>query len=222
MGRLERPARAFLFAYCIIDLTEIRRAKRTVAHCLRTRISQNHMNIFIASDHAGYELKQFLTETLSTIGHTVVDCGSYAYHDGDDYPPVIGKAAQAVSEAESLRAAEEETFHLIADQNREPKETRGIVIGGSGTGEAIVANKYPHIRCAVCYGGESASEIIRLSREHNNANVLSLGARFLSLDVALELVIEWLDTPFSGDERHVRRIHEIDIIEHNKKDTLYE
>lgn len=180
------------------------------------------MNIFIASDHAGYELKEFLTDTLSRIGHTVVDSGPYAFHAGDDYPPFIAKAARAVSEAEALRAAEDDAFHLIADQNREPKETRGIVIGHSGTGEAIVANKYPHVRSAICYGGESASEIIRLSREHNNANVLSLGAHFLSHDEALELVMQWLDTPFSGDERHVRRIHEIDIIETNKKDTLYE
>jgi ribose 5-phosphate isomerase B len=181
------------------------------------------MNIFIASDHAGFELKSFLIETLSEIGHTVIDCGSYAEHEGDDYPPFIAKAARAVSEAEAIRIAQDEdAFQLSADQNRTPKETRAIVIGGSGTGEAIVANKYPHVRCAICYGGDSAFEIIKLSREHNNTNVLSLGARFLAQDQAVELVLEWINTPFSGDERHVRRIHEIDIIEHNKNQTLYE
>ena len=180
------------------------------------------MNIFIASDHAGFELKSFLIESLSHVGHIVIDCGAYSEHAGDDYPPFISKAARAVSEAEVVKIAHEEAFALYADQDREPKETVAIVIGGSGTGEAIVANKYPHIRCAICYGGDSAFEIIKLSREHNNANVLSLGARFLAHDQALELVLEWLNTPFSGDARHVRRIHEIDIIEHNKNETLYE
>lgn len=180
------------------------------------------MNIFIASDHAGFELKSMLISTLSEIGHTVVDCGSYAYHDGDDYPPFIARAAKAVSEAEALKAGEDEAFLITADQNRETKETRGIVIGGSGTGEAIVANKYPHIRCAICYGGDSAFEIVKLSREHNNSNMLSLGARFLADDQALELVLEWLNTPFTGDERHVRRLHEVEIIEQHKNPPLYE
>jgi ribose 5-phosphate isomerase B len=190
------------------------------------------MNIFIASDHAGFELKSFLIESLSHVGHIVIDCGAYAEHDGDDYPPFIAKAARAVSEAEAVHIAQnEDAFQLSADPHRDGtsthqdhgrKETRAIVIGGSGTGEAIVANKYPHVRCAICYGGDSAFEIIKLSREHNNANMLSLGARFLAHDQALELVLEWLNTSFSGDERHVRRIHEIDIIEHNKNETLYE
>ncbi|MCF7865650.1 MAG: RpiB/LacA/LacB family sugar-phosphate isomerase [Candidatus Pacebacteria bacterium] len=188
------------------------------------------MNIFIASDHAGFELKDFLIESLSHVGHTVIDCGAYAQHDGDDYPPFIAKAARAVSEAEAVYIAQhEDSFNLSADPHSDnldtlaqKNETRAIVIGGSGTGEAIVANKYPHVRCAICYGGDSAFEIIRLSREHNNSNVLSLGARFLAHDQALELVLEWLNIPFSGDERHVRRIHEIDIIEHNKNETLYE
>ncbi len=181
------------------------------------------MNIFIASDHAGFELKSTLVESLSEIGHTVIDCGAYAYHEGDDYPPFISKAARAVSEAEVVRIAQEEdAFQLSADQNREAKETRGIVIGGSGTGEAIVANKYPHVRCAICYGGYSALDIVKLSREHNNSNMLSLGARFLAHDQALELVLEWLNTPFTGDARHVRRLHEVDIIEQHKNTPLYE
>ena len=180
------------------------------------------MNIFIASDHAGFELKSILIESLSEIGHTVVDCGSYAYHEGDDYPQFIAKAARAVSESEAVRKTEDESFLLTADQNRDPQETRGIVIGGSGTGEAIVANKYPHVRCAICYGGYSTLDIVKLSREHNNSNMLSLGARFLAHDEALELVLLWLNTPFTGDERHVRRLHEVEIIEQHKHRPLYE
>lgn len=180
------------------------------------------MNIFIASDHAGFELKELLIESLSHVGHTVIDCGAYAEHDGDDYPPFIARAARAVSEAEAVRATEEDSPVFVANQDRGHHETRAIVIGGSGTGEAIVANKYPHVRCAICYGGDSALEIVKLSREHNNANVLSLGARFLAHDQAIELVLEWLNTPFSGDERHVRRLHEVDLIELNKNETLYE
>ncbi len=180
------------------------------------------MNIFIASDHAGFKLKQFLIGSLSEIGHTVVDCGAYAEHPGDDYPPFIAKAARAVSEAEAVKIQNEDAASYLADHRREENETRGIVIGGSGTGEAIVANKFPHVRAALCYGGEQASEIIRLSREHNNSNVLSLGARFLAEDQSLELVIEWLNTQFSGDPRHVRRIHEIDTLEHDRKINLYE
>jgi ribose 5-phosphate isomerase B len=180
------------------------------------------MNIFIASDHAGFELKQFLTETLTDIGHTVIDCGAYAYHEGDDYPTFIAKAARSVSESEAIRAVSDDAFVISAEQNREASETRGIVIGGSGQGEAIMANKFPHVRAALCYGGERAEEMIRLSREHNNSNVLSLGARFLAHDQALELTLLWLSHPFSGDERHVRRIHEIDVIEQYKPEPLYE
>ena len=180
------------------------------------------MNIFIGSDHAGFELKQLLITSLGEIGHTVIDCGAYAQHDGDDYPVFISKVAKAVSEAESVRIAEEYAPTLIADPSRYIHETKGIVIGGSGQGEAIVANKFKHVRAALCHGGSEAEDIIRLSREHNNANVLSLGARFLSHDQALELTLLWLNTKFTGDERHVRRIHEIDVIEENPNESLYE
>lgn len=172
------------------------------------------MNIYIASDHAGFELKEFLMKSLADIGHTVVDCGAYIYNEKDDYPVYISKAARAVSEAEALVLAEDIAGNVAVDH-----ETRAIVIGGSGQGEAITANKLPHVRAALCYGGERAEEIVRLSREHNNANVLSLGARFLSEDQTLELVLLWINTPFSGDIRHVRRLHEIEEIQYN---PLYE
>lgn len=172
------------------------------------------MNIYIASDHAGFELKKFLIGALNEIGHVVVDCGAYIYNEKDDYPDYISKAAKAVSEAEALCIANEEGGSVAT-----PHETRAIIIGGSGQGEAITANKLPHVRAALCYGGEEAEQIVRLSREHNNANALSLGARFLSEDQALELVLLWLNTPFSGDERHVRRLHEIEDIQYK---PLYE
>jgi ribose 5-phosphate isomerase B len=172
------------------------------------------VNIYIASDHAGFDLKEFLMESLGEIGHTVVDCGAYIYNEADDYPAYISKAAKAVSEAEALCAAEDAAGNVAIEH-----DTRAIVIGGSGQGEAITANKLPHVRAALCYGGERAEEIVRLSREHNNANVLSLGARFLSEDQTLELVLLWLNTKFSGDARHVRRLHEIEDIQY---EPLYE
>jgi ribose 5-phosphate isomerase B len=180
------------------------------------------MNIYIGADHAGFELKELLIASLGEIGHTVVDCGAYAEHDGDDYPLFISKVARAISEAESVRIAEEDAPTLVADPNRYINETKGIVIGGSGQGEAIVANKFKHVRAALCYGGSESSEIVKLSREHNNANILSLGARFLSHDQALELTLLWLRTEFTGDIRHIRRIHEIDSIESSNIESLYE
>lgn len=162
------------------------------------------MKIFIASDHAGFELKKFLVKELTKAGHDMVDCGAHELVEGDDYPTYISKAAKDVSEAESAL--------LTGDIDPDIYAVRGIVIGGSGQGEAIVANRYPHVRAAVFYGGEKhiADQIIKLSREHNDANILSLGARFISEDQALEAVNLWLDTDFSGNKRHTRRIHEID------------
>ncbi|HEY1037195.1 MAG TPA: RpiB/LacA/LacB family sugar-phosphate isomerase [Candidatus Paceibacterota bacterium] len=177
------------------------------------------MNVFIGSDHAGFELKESLRKALGEIGYRVIDCGAFAYHPEDDYPFFISKVARAVSEAEAVRDSEENLPHIVAGERGAESVTRGIVIGGSGQGEAIVANKFPHVRAALCYGGESAGKIVELSREHNDANVLSLGARFISEDQALELVIKWLNAPFSGDSRHVRRIHEIEEIKHR---PLYE
>lgn len=141
------------------------------------------MKLFLASDHAGFELKRYLAEHLSVAGHEVRDMGAKSFNPEDDYPDFISLVAREIS------------------QN--PSAAKGIVIGGSGQGEAICANKFYGIRAAVYYGGNM--DIVKLSREHNDANILSLGARFLSPAEALNAVNIWLATPFSGDERHRRR-----------------
>jgi len=141
------------------------------------------MTIYLATDHAGYMLKEAIKKNLQEQGRTVIDCGAITREPEDDYPDYISKAAQAISEN---------------------PDNFAIVFGGSGQGEAMVANRFKGVRAAVWYGG--SSEILKLSREHNNANVLSFGARFVSEQEAIEAVSLWLKTPFSNDERHKRRI----------------
>lgn len=141
------------------------------------------MHIAIASDHAGFEYKERLKLYLIESGHVVEDFGT----DSEapvDYPAVIRPCAQAVADGEF---------------------DRGIVLGGSGNGEAIVANRVSGVRCALCWNLKSA----RLARQHNDANVLSLGQRMLSFDEARAIVDCWLETPFEGG-RHARRIRQID------------
>ncbi len=152
------------------------------------------MKIYIGADHAGFQLKKELISFLEEEGYKVIDKGAYELDGQDDYPDFIIPVAKAVAE---------------------DSESRGIVIGGSGQGEAITANKISGVRAAVYYGSphdieSSAFNIIELSREHNDANVLSLGARFVDEHTAKEMVKLWLETPFSGDERHVRRIKKMD------------
>jgi ribose 5-phosphate isomerase B len=146
------------------------------------------MKVVFASDHAGFELKEKLKVHVAELGFEVEDKGAHEYRETDDYPDFVGAAARAVA--------------------ADPENTRAIVLGGSGQGEAMVANRVPGVRAAVYYGG--AQEIIPLSRQHNDANVLSLGARFLTEEEAKETVKIWLNTGFSEDERHVRRIGKID------------
>lgn len=147
------------------------------------------MKIYIASDHAGFEMKEKLKSYLKELGYEAEDRGNFVYDEQDDYPDFVSLVAKKVSE--------------------DPENNRGVVLGGSGQGEAIVANRVKGVRAAVLYFYNE--NIIRLSREHNNANVLSLGARFLNDEEAKRAVKLWLEVPFPGDERHKRRINKIDV-----------
>ncbi len=142
--------------------------------------------VYLATDHAGFELKEKIKEFLKKEGYEVKDCGAFEYDKEDDYPDFISQAAEAVS--------------------KDP-DSRAIILGGSGQGEAIVANKFPNVRAAVYYG--SAEEMPSLTRQHNDSNILSLGARFLSVEEATAAVKLFLETKFSEDERHIRRIEKI-------------
>src|SRR6266436_3666454 len=141
------------------------------------------MKISLGSDHAGFRYKEKVKELLGSLGHEVLDFGTDS-EEPVDYPLFIRPAAEAVARGEA---------------------ERGIVLGGSGNGEAIVANKVKGIRCALCWNLESA----RLSRQHNDANVLSLGERMIPLEMALEIVKVWLVTAFEGG-RHEARIRQIE------------
>ena len=144
------------------------------------------MKIHIATDHAGLDLKNIIRDYLISKGHEVTDHGAHEYDALDDYPDYIFPCAKAV--ASDL-------------------ESRGIILGGSGQGEAMVANRVKGVRAAVFYNGPV--EIVKLSREHNNANILSLGARFMTEDEIYAVIQMWLDEPFGGG-RHQRRIDKLD------------
>jgi ribose 5-phosphate isomerase B len=141
------------------------------------------MKIAIGSDHAGYKYKLVIKKYLTDAGHEVTDFGTDS-EQSCDYPDFIRPAAKGVADG---------------------KFERGIILGGSGNGEAMVANRVKGVRCAVCWDLRSA----RLSREHNDANMLSLGQRMISIEAVLEIVDLWLKTAFEGG-RHVQRIKKID------------
>lgn len=149
------------------------------------------MQILIASDHAGFELKAELKAYLKEKGYAVQDEGAYELKEDDDFPDFVSIVAKQVSSA--------------------PDEYRGIVIGGSGQGEAMCANRYPRVRAAVVYHYDEHA--IHFSRLHNNSNVLSLGARFLTLDEAKQAVTLWLTTEFSNDVKYQRRNDKLDSTE---------
>ena len=146
--------------------------------------------IILGTDHAGFKLKEQIKKYLLKEGFEVEDVGANKFDPADDYPDFISKAAKKVS----------------ADKN-----SRGIVFGASGQGEAITANKTKGIRAALYYGKNM--EIVKLSRMHNNANILSLGARFLTKNEAISAVKTWLATGFTKEKRHERRIKKISDIE---------
>jgi ribose 5-phosphate isomerase B len=142
--------------------------------------------VYIGSDHAGYELKEKLRVYLSSLGYEVEDKGAFSLNPNDDYPDFIKPVAISV----------------VNDKN-----SFGVILGGSGEGEQMVANKVEGVRAAEYYGGDL--EIVRLAREHNDANILSLGARFLKEDEAKSAVKIFLETPFSREVRHERRINKM-------------
>ena len=144
------------------------------------------MKIHLATDHAGLELKEKVKLYLSDLNYEVIDHGSYEYDAIDDYPDFIFPCANAVS--------------------NDP-ESKGIILGGSGQGEAMAANRVKVVRAAVFYNGPD--EIIKLSRQHNNANILSLGARFMSEEEMYKIIEVWLSTDFEFG-RHQRRIEKLD------------
>jgi ribose 5-phosphate isomerase B len=146
------------------------------------------VRVYLGSDHAGFELKAALGQALTAAGHEVTDCGPPSYHEDDDYPPYVMRAAAAA----------------IGDPG-----SFGVVIGGSGNGEQIAANKIRGVRAALAWSEETA----RLARLHNDANVLSLGARMHPVRDAISFAMVFLQTPFSGEARHVRRLAEISAYE---------
>ncbi len=149
------------------------------------------MKIYIGSDHAGFELKEKLVPFLKELGHEVEDKGAYSLDPQDDYPDFVIPVAQAVAD--------------------NPEQSRGIVLGGSGQGEAICANRFKGVRAFTYYvPSRGEVNIVEDSRSHNDSNVISLGARFLSEEEARTAVKLWLETPFSKEERHIRRIAKLD------------
>lgn len=152
----------------------------------------NNFQIILAADHAGFKLKEAVKSFLQENGYSVLDVGAHELKDGDDYPVYMSAAA--------LKVAEDVTSN-----------TKAIIFGGSGQGEAMVANRFPGVRAAVWYGGDQ--EVLKKTREDNDANVLSIGARFVEADGACDAAETWLETQFNGEERHKRRIGQIDAIE---------
>ncbi len=146
------------------------------------------MRVHLGSDHAGYDLKQALVQRLGELGHEPVDHGPAELDPADDYPPYVLRAAEAT-------AAEPGSL--------------GVVIGGSGNGEAIAANKVAGVRCALAWSAQTAA----LGREHNDANVVSVGARMHDEETAVGLVETFLATPFSGEDRHGRRLRMLEEYE---------
>src|ERR1043166_8908096 len=142
------------------------------------------MKIAIGSDHAGFSYKEKIKQLLDDLGHEVTDFGTYS-EEPVDYPLFIRPAAKAVADGQA---------------------ERGVVLGGSGNGEAMAANRFKGIRCALCWNVVTA----RLARQHNDANMISIGQRMLSEEQALEIVRVWLETEFEGG-RHLRRIQMLDL-----------
>ena len=161
------------------------------------------MKVYFAADHAGFELKaELMNFVRGELGHDVVDCGNSVPDPNDDYPQFIGQAAA-----------------FLSKDSGQGIDSRAVLIGASGQGEAMVANRFANVRAAVFYGQPGGMQVdasgvhldlLRSTRMHNNANALSLGARFMSKEDAKEALRIWLLTPFSSEERHRRRVQSIE------------
>jgi ribose 5-phosphate isomerase B len=164
------------------------------------------MKVYLASDHAGFALKEIIKTYLIEKGYEVIDCGAFTLNKDDDYPDFVAKAAQVVSKDPS---------------------TRAIIFGSSGQGEAVTANKFKNVRAVIFYTpitpirnvditgrtSQDSFEMVCLTRLHNDSNILSLGAAFITEVDAKRAIDLWLETPFSNEERHRRRINKISEIE---------
>jgi ribose 5-phosphate isomerase B len=148
------------------------------------------MKIYLATDHAGFPLKEEVKKYLEDKGEEVYDCGALTLEPGDDYPSYMVQAAENIQK-DALHAP-----------------SYAIIFGGSGQGEAIVANRFRHVRAIVYAGGNL--ELVKLGREHNDANVLSIGARFVTLQEAVQAIELFFSTEFAHEERHADRIIQID------------
>jgi ribose 5-phosphate isomerase B len=149
-----------------------------------------NMKMYVATDHAGFLLKEEVKKYLEDKGLEVYDCGALTLEEGDDYPQYMIKASQSVQK----------------DSMHEP--SHAIIFGGSGQGEAIVANRFRHVRAIVYAGGNL--ELVKLGRQHNDANVLAIGARFVTAAEAIQAIELFLGTEFSHEERHADRIIQIE------------
>jgi ribose 5-phosphate isomerase B len=162
------------------------------------------MKVYLASDHGGFELKNRLVDFVRELGYEAEDCGALTFDIKDDYPAIIATAARKISADVSLGIL-----------------TKGIILGGSGQGEAIVANRFKGVRAAVYYGPAlrpqtdatgTSLDMLSSTRIHNDANMLSLGGRFLTEEEIKDAVKKWLAIGFPGEERHLRRIRAIDTL----------
>lgn len=172
------------------------------------------MKILFAGDHAGFEMKQKLMEFVRSLGHKVNDLGPFEPKAGDDYPDYVIPLAKKVAEGnipQPPSKGEKEPSPLEGSTRMgRDVEVRGIVVAGSGQGEIIAMNRVKGARAALLCPGPQMIPLIKASRDHNDSNIFSIGARFCTLDEAKKGITVWLETPFSGDERHIRRLNKID------------
>ncbi len=151
------------------------------------------MRIYIAADHAGFELKEKLKVYLQELGYEIQDFGAFKYEPDDDYPDFIFPAMRTLTE-----------------DLKKGIDSRAVVLGGSGQGEAMIANRFPSVRAVVCDDNKDLETKVKAWREHSDSNVLSFGARFIDEESAKKAVKMWLETPFTNEPRHVRRLQKIE------------